>query len=134
MRRPALAVLVLIVLALAGCSSEPDAPPAPGPRVLVESQMRAFTDQALAGLQNDPDSITRLLASAPDATGGMYPSDGYRSQIEDWGRNVCSHMIAGVPVEESFAAAYPRAAARGEIGQKEQGVARIAADVLCPTT
>jgi hypothetical protein len=129
MRRVALTVLVL--LAVAGCASEPTPDP-PGPRVLVESQMRAFTDRALAVQRTSSDSIVRSLAEAPDATGGFYPSDGYRAQIEDWGRNVCSHIIAGVPPEDAFAAAYPRDPKTRSREYRE--IAQIAADVLCPTT
>lgn len=129
MRRLAPALLVL--LALTGCASEPPPPPAPGPRVLVESQVRAFTDRALVGLQQDPDSIVRSLASRPDATlpGTLGP---YRDQVEEWGRNTCSHLIAGVPVEDAFAAAYPRDPANRS--PKYLAVAQAAADVLCPTT
>lgn len=57
-------------------------PEPPGPRVLVESHVRAFTDRALAVQRASSDGIVRQLASSPDATGGFYPRDGYRAQVE----------------------------------------------------
>lgn len=119
------------MLALAGCGGEPEPPPPPGPRELVESQVRVYTDRVLAILVQDPDPIVSGLASSPDSTGGFYPRDGYRAAVEEDGRNLCSHIIADVPPEQAWQAAYPQ---KPGVTSQERQIAKIAADTLCPTT
>lgn len=123
--RKLLIPLAVAAVGLTGCASS--APPKME-RAIQESQVRAFTDQVLAELRKDPDPTVRVLAENPDRTGGMYPTDGYRAAIEKDGRNLCSHMIAGVPVDQAYSAAYPQ----GEPTARTATTSRIAADVLCP--
>jgi hypothetical protein len=118
-----LPVLALAAAAATGCAAEPEAPKQ---RVLVESQVRAFTDQVLADRRTDPDYSVRYLAENPD--GGTLGGTNYREAIEATGRAVCSHMIIGVPVDQAFQAAYPRAPRDA----KQLQMSQHAADTLCP--
>jgi hypothetical protein len=127
---PAVAVLAMLVT---GCSAAPAAPAGPGPRVLQESQVRVFTDRVFAeilrNVRGDEDYAVRALASEPDRTGGMYGPTPYRSEIEEKGRAVCSHLIAGEEPVEAFRAAYPRQDARD---LSNAAVIKLADQVLCP--
>jgi hypothetical protein len=118
MRRTA-AVLALLALSAAGCTGQPE-PDVPGPRVLAESQVPAFVDRVVALNPEFPSIV-------------LFP-EKFREDTEDLGRRVCSHMIAGVPVTEALAAAYPRDTASQEPGSRYQQITQIAADTLCPTT
>ncbi|QJY46631.1 DUF732 domain-containing protein [Pseudonocardia broussonetiae] len=131
--RLAVAVALLV---LAGCSAAPAPDPGPGPRVLMESQVRVFTDRVIAQvLASDPDPTTKLLASRPDlAGGGVYSgTTTYRDYVEEEGRAVCSHMIAGVKPNQAYAQAFPNAP-RITPQSDEQQMVQLAAELLCPTT
>jgi len=118
----ALPILLLCAAVLAGCGGEPPR------RELRESQVRVFTDRVLAELRRSPEPGVVALASNPDRTGGMYGDHSYRSAIEADGRAVCSHIIAGVPADQAFHAAYPDA----QVTAQSQMIARFAGEVLCP--
>lgn len=115
--------IAVAMTALAGCTAAPAPEPEPGPRVLIESQVFAFVDRVVA-LDPDNPTLTRIRRQSQDF-------------IEEQGRRVCSHMIAGVPIEEAHFAAYPgdRSNPERHDPQSEgQQIVRIAAEVLCPTT
>jgi hypothetical protein len=118
-------VTLMAAVALTGCAN-PEPPRME--RVLLESQVRVYTDRVLAEYRRDPDLTIRLLAENPDRTDGMYGPRPFRSAVEEDGRNLCSHMIAGVPVEQAYSAAYPKGQATGRTAT----ASGIAADVLCP--
>ena len=122
----AAATLVGSAALIAGCSTAAPAPPAPKHRALIESQVRAFTDRALAVMRTSPDLGVRAMGESPDRViGAIKPP---RSAVEADGRAVCSHIIAGVPVDQAFQAAWPQARA----SETDIQISRIAADTLCP--
>jgi hypothetical protein len=123
----AAATLVGGAALIAGCSTAAPAPPAPKHRALIESQVRAFTDRVFADYRNSSDLGMRAAAASPDRV-LFSGAKSYRSAVEADGRAVCSHIIAGVPVDQAFQAAYPQSPVT-EAGLR---TTRIAADTLCP--
>lgn len=132
MRLTAAAPVVLALALVAGCSAPaPAAPAGPGPRVLQESQVRVFTDRALAEMKRSSDYAVQALAENPDQTGGMYGSRPFRAEVEEKGRAVCSHMIAGETGEDAIRAAYPKQNPRSDVNV---AVVKYADQVLCPAS
>lgn len=108
---------------------------APKQRVLIESQVRLFTDRVLAELRNSPNPVTRALAESPDEN--VFGGKPYRSAIEEDGRAVCSHMIGGVPVNQAYASAFPKAPGVDDFTYRQRAAdsqrkVELAAELLCP--
>jgi hypothetical protein len=96
-----------------------------GPRIIREDLMSKYIAQA-----------TRLYASDP-TYGYLYQNgmdDQGRHNAELTGRQMCAVIIAGVPPEKAYAAAYPSVAAAGNVGALEVKDGQLAAAVLCPAT
>ncbi len=100
--------------------------------MLDDARVRAFTDHVLDERITSLDPNVKLFAGNPDVPGGgLYGGvKPYRSQIEEQGRAVCSHLIVGETTREAFDAVFPYVV----YDDKDWQLVKIAAHVLCPTT
>jgi hypothetical protein len=112
---------------LTGCATgvAGEASPAPPkPRVLIESQVYAFTE-ALADGSTNP--LVRSLQHDLDAR--WVTGTTMREILEEQGRAYCANLIRGVPLDRVVSVTYPGAEDR----PNAELAARLADQILCPS-
>lgn len=117
---------LLLAAALTGCATGIDgkASPAPAPpRVLIESQVYAYTE-ALADGSTNP--LVRGLRHNLDAR--WVTGTTMREVLEEQGRAYCVNLILGVPLDRVVSVTFPGAEDR----PNAELAARLADQILCP--
>lgn len=122
MRRPALAVLALTVLALAGCSNEPAEDTAAPTTTRTTTAAPTTTADPLAGYSSRERAFLVAFTTAFDVTGG---AEAETMQI---GNYVCGDIRAGVRPAET------QAALSNNVSSPEDAanVYTLASQNLCP--